>query len=77
MSDDRNRTYQTLTPLPSLRTQIAVPPLKMVLVNDMKNSDGKSVEDQAGASNSEGGLSTPATKERIVRKLIQHLKKDS
>ncbi len=75
MSDDRKRTYQSVTPLPSLRTHIAVPPLKMVLVNDMQADESKPAANQTGGSNN--ALDVPAAKERIVRKIIQHLEKES
>ncbi len=74
MSDDRKRTYQSVTPLPSLRTHIAVPPLKMVLVNDLQGDESKPAANQIGGSNN--ALDVPATKERIVRKIIQHLEKE-
>ncbi len=76
MSDDRKRTYQTVTPLPTLRTTIAVPPLKMVLVDDLKNEETKLMEGP-GEAGGQSPLNVPATKERIVRKLIKHLEKDS
>ncbi len=77
MSDDRKRTYQTLTTLPSLRTHIAVPPLKMVLVNDRQSGGADPMDDPAESANTQSGLNVPASKERIVRKIIEHLEKDS
>ncbi len=77
MSDDRKRTYQTLTTLPSLRTHIAVPPLKMVLVNDRQSGDTDPMDDPAESTSTQSALNVPASKERIVRKIIEHLEKDS
>ena len=76
MPDDRKRTYQSVTPLPSLRRHIAVPPLKMVLVGDLHENETGSMEGEEGKSQSQNGLSAPASKERIVRKIIEHLQKE-
>ena len=76
MSDDRKRTYQTLTPLPSLRSHIAVPPLKMVLVPELHENEGDEISSGAGKSKPASTVNTPAGKERIVRKIIEHLEKE-
>lgn len=77
MSDDRKRTYQTLTTLPTLRTHIAVPPLKMVLVNDRQSGGSDPMDDPADNAKGQNALNVPASKERIVRRIIEHLEKDS
>ncbi len=77
MSDDRKRTYQSVTPLPSLRTHIAVPPLKMVLANDPQGAEAETMSTKAGTGSMDHVLKVPAAKERIVRKLIEHLEKES
>ena len=76
MPDDRKRTYQSTTSLPSLRAHIAVPPLKMVLVGDLHENEGESIDGQAGKSGLESGPDAQAAKERVVRKIIEHLKKE-
>ena len=76
MPDDRKRTYQSVTPLPSLRIHIAVPPLKMVLVGEQHEDAGDEMSGGTGKSKPASGVNTPATKERIVRKIIEHLEKE-
>jgi hypothetical protein len=76
MPDDRKRTYQSVTSVPSLRTQIAVPPLQMVLVGDAQNAESDSGEVDSGKAGFGSGPDGQANKERVVRKIIDHLKKE-
>ncbi len=73
MADDRKHTYQSVTSLPKLRPSIGVPPLKMVLVGGEDDAAGGSSEPTAQDSDAPGQVS----KERVVRKIIAHLKKDA
>ncbi len=72
MADDRKHTYQSVTSLPKLRPSIGVPPLKMVLVGDDEAAHAAS-EPTVRESDAPG----QASKERVVRKIIAHLQKDS
>ncbi len=76
MPEDRNRTYESLTSLPSLKPHIGVPPLKMVLTGDLNDSRAGAAASAGSASKAESGPDTQAAKERVVRKIIEHLKKE-
>jgi len=76
MPDDHKHTYQSVTSVPSLRAHIAVPPLQMVLVGDGHNAEAESAGGGSGKSGFGGGSDAKATKEQVVRKIIDHLKKD-
>ncbi len=76
MSDDEKRGYQTVTSLPSLKRHIAVPPLKMVLVGEPRNSETEAMSGE-GAFAQDGSPEAQAAKERVVRRIIAHLKKET
>ncbi len=73
MSEDRKRTYESTTSLPTLRPKIGVPPLQMVLLD----RDGEDAASKNANPNKNKGAEGPASKERVVRKIIAHLEKDS
>ncbi len=73
MAEDRKRTYQSVTSLPTLRTNIGVPPLKMVLVGGDKEAAAPESQSPEATHSTE----SPASKERVVRKIIAHLEKDA
>ncbi len=77
MSDDGKRGYQTVTSLPSLKRHIAVPPLKMVLVGELRDGETESMSGESGVPAQDGSPDAQAAKERVVRRLIAHLKKES
>lgn len=76
MSDDGKRGYQTVTSLPSLKRHIAVPPLKMVLVGDLRDGETEAMSGESGISGLDGSPEAQAAKERVVRRIIAHLKKE-
>lgn len=76
MPDDRKHTYQSVTSVPSLRAHIAVPPLQMVLVGDGHNGEGEASNSDSGNTGPGNGSDAQAAKERVVRKIIDHLKKE-
>ncbi len=73
MAEDRKRTYQSTTSLPGLRTKIGVPPLKMVLVGGEAELPASEAETPERPGEADG----TASKERVVRKIIAHLQKES
>ncbi len=77
MSDDEKRGYQTVTSLPSLKRHIAVPPLKMVLLGEPRNSETEAMSGDSGAFTQDGSPEAQAAKERVVRRIIAHLKKET
>ncbi len=77
MPDDRKRTYQSVTSVPSLRAHIAVPPLQMVLVGDTRNAESETIDVESGKSGLGSGPDAQAAKEQVVRKIIDHLKKET
>jgi len=76
MPDDRKRTYESLTSVPSLKPHIAVPPLQMVLLGDRHNTEAESADAESGNAGFGSGPDAQAAKERVVRKIIDHLKKE-
>ncbi len=76
MPEDRKRPYQSVTSLPSLRPHIGVPPLKMVLVGDLNDNQAETASGEGPESTLDSGPDAQAAKEQVVRKIIEHLKKD-
>ncbi len=76
MPEDRRRKYQSVTSMPSLQPHIGVPPLKMVLVGDL-NDDRIQAAGEEPDPAVENGPESQSAKERVVRKIIAHLKKES
>ncbi len=77
MSEDGKRGYQSVTSMPSLKRHIAVPPLKMVLVGELRDGETEAMESGSGAFAQDGSPEAQAAKERVVRRIIAHLKKEA
>lgn len=77
MTGDRKRRYQCVTSGLTLKSTVGMPPLSMTLLGGLEPEAGTEAEDGALAGQGNVGA-TPfsgSAKERAVRRIIEHLKK--